>query len=75
MEVLKQCRYRHKHEGSVDGMNGILYDWLREEFYKGNINKYRHYFEVWVENLTQPQIDGFTKQMYNKKNNVLGEID
>lgn len=54
---------------------GILYDWLREEFYKSNLNKYRHYFEMWVENLTQPQIDGFAKQMYNKKNNVLGEIN
>lgn len=38
MEVLKQSRYRHKHEGLVDGMNGILYDWLREEFYKSDRN-------------------------------------
>lgn len=54
---------------------GILYDWLREEFYKSNINKYYCYFEIWVENLTQSQIDGFQKQMYNKKHNVLGKMN
>lgn len=53
-------------------MNQKLYDWLRIEFYRGNHAKYKHLFDEWVSNLTQSQIDGFSKQMYNKENNVLG---
>ena len=49
-----------------------LYEWLRQEFYRSNHAKYRHLFEVWVSNITQAQIDGFTKQMFNKENNILG---
>lgn len=53
-------------------MNQKLYDWLRIEFYRSNHAKYKHLFDEWVSNLTQSQIDGFSKQMYNKENNVLG---
>lgn len=54
-------------------MTPKLYEWLRKEFYYSNHNKYRHLFEVWVANITQSQIDGFNKQMYNQENNVLGK--
>ena len=53
-------------------MTTKLYEWLRQEFYRSNHAKYKHLFEVWVSNITQSQIDGFAKQMYNKENNVLG---
>lgn len=26
----------------------------------------------WVRNITQSQIDGFRRQMFNKENNILG---
>lgn len=54
-------------------MTPKLYEWLRKEFYYSNHNKYRH-LEVWLVNITQAQIDGFTKQMYNQENNVLGVV-
>ena len=49
-----------------------LYEWLRREFYSSNHPKYRHLFEAWIENITQDQIEGFSKQKYNKENNILG---
>ena len=49
-----------------------LYEQLRKEFYYSNHAKYRHLFEEWVKNITSSQIDGFSKQMYNKENNILG---
>ena len=52
-------------------MTTKLYEWLRSEFYKSNYAKYRHLFETWVSNITQAQIDGFSKQMYNKENKIL----
>lgn len=52
-------------------MTTKLYEWLRPEFYKSNHNKYKHLFEIWVSNITQAQIDGFSKQMYNKENKIL----
>ena len=48
-----------------------LYEWLRREFYSSNHAKYKHLFEIWVSNITQTQIDGFSKQMYNKENKIL----
>lgn len=52
-------------------MTPILYEWLREMFYKDNHPKYRHLFERWIQNLTWNQILGFEKQMYNYKNKIL----
>ena len=52
-------------------MTTKLYEWIRSEFYKSNHNKYKHLFETWVSNITQAQIDGFSKQMYNKENKTL----
>ena len=55
----------------ITEMTPILYEWLREMFYKDNHPKYRHLFERWVQNLTWNQILGFEKQMYNYKNKIL----
>lgn len=52
-------------------MTRELYNWLQREFYLSNHPKYRHLFEVWISNITQAQIEGFSKQMYNKENKVL----
>jgi hypothetical protein len=40
-------------------MNKILYEYLRTRFYQSNISKYRKYFEEWVSNLTDTQIEYF----------------
>ena len=48
-----------------------LYNWLQREFYLCNHSRYRHLFDMWIGNITQDQIDGFSKQMYNKENHVL----
>lgn len=53
-------------------MTRKLYNWLQREFYLCNHSKYRYLFKTWVDNITQNQIDGFNKQMYNKENKVLG---
>lgn len=52
-------------------MTPKLYEWLRQEFYRSNHSKYRHLFETWVSNITEGQIIGFSKQMYNKENNII----
>ena len=52
-------------------MTTKLYEWLRSEFYKSTHVKYKHLFETWVSNITQAQIDGFSKQMDNKENKIL----
>ena len=43
-------------------VNNILKEWLRVEFYKSNIPKYAKYFDEWVNNITENQIDGFEQQ-------------
>ena len=48
-----------------------LYNWLQREFYLYNHSKYHYLFETWINNITQNQIDGFSKQMYNKENKIL----
>lgn len=53
-------------------MTDKLYEWLRREFYFSNHNKYKHLFEEWVSNITPSQIEGFSRQMYNKEDNILG---
>lgn len=52
-------------------MTRELYNWLQGEFYLCNYSRYRHLFDKWIGNITQDQIDGFSKQMYNKENHVL----
>jgi len=48
-----------------------LFDWLQYHFYRDNHPKYKHLFNQWVENITDGQVFGFNKQMYNEKNKVL----
>ena len=43
-------------------MDNILKEWLRIEFYKSNIPKYKKYFDEWINNITENQIDGFEQQ-------------
>ena len=40
---------------------------MQREFYLCNHSKYHYLFETWVSNIIQNQIDGFSKQMYNKE--------
>ena len=43
-------------------MTNVLKEWLRAEFYKSNLPKYKKYFDEWFENITGNQIDGFEQQ-------------
>lgn len=49
-------------------MTRELYNWLQRDFYLCN---HSNLFDMWIGNITQDQIDGFSKQMYNKENHVL----
>lgn len=45
-------------------MNKELYDYLEQEFRYCNMKKYYdRFFELWINNITENQIIGFTKQM------------
>lgn len=46
-------------------MTEILYNYLRERFYKNNHDKYRKYFDEWVNCITETQIDYFEKERLN----------
>ena len=52
-------------------INKELRQWLLERWLSDNHKKYHKYFDEWVSNITMSQIEGFSKQMYNDKNNVL----
>lgn len=52
-------------------MDNELYEWLHERWHRDNIPKYQHYFEPWVSNITDSQIEYFRKQMENIKNGSL----
>jgi len=43
-------------------MNSVLFEWLRSEFHDSNLPKYKKYFEDWVSNITENQIEGFENQ-------------
>lgn len=54
-------------------MTPQLYKWLHEIWVRHNHTKYRIYFEEWVGNLTEGQIQGFSKMeerrnVYEKQN-------
>ena len=44
-------------------MSDELYTWLEKEFKYSNHKKYHKYFNEWVKNITNSQIDGFNRQM------------
>ena len=43
-----------------------LYDWLQFRWRNDNHTKYHKYFDDWVNNVTEDQIDGFNKQLNSK---------
>jgi hypothetical protein len=47
-------------------MTPELYVWLEEVFYKDNHKKYHKYFEEWVINITEHQIQSFSKMEQNR---------
>ena len=51
--------------------NKGLKQWLLIRWIHDNHKKYHKYFDEWFNKITISQIEGFTKQMYNDKNNVL----
>lgn len=55
-------------------INKELFNWLQQRFYRDNHAKYKHYFDEWVKNITETQINGFSKQMYIDKNNILRTV-
>ena len=44
-------------------MSNELLLWLEKEFKYSNHKKYHKYFNEWVNNITESQVDGFNKQM------------
>ena len=48
-----------------------LYNWLESRWRYDNHNKYQHLFSEWIMNITEGQIIGYNKQMYNDINKVL----
>ena len=47
-------------------MTRELYEWLKDRWRKDNHTKYLHYFDEWVENITESQIEGYVKQEGNR---------
>jgi len=37
-------------------MSKDLFEKLKDEFYRSNYNKYRHYFDEWIKNVTDAQL-------------------
>lgn len=52
-------------------MENELFEWLKFRFYRDNHVKYRKYFDEWVANITESQIEGFKKCMFYDKEKVL----
>ena len=40
-----------------------LNEYIRQDFYRSNMDKYRKYFEEWYKNLTDNQIEFWVKRM------------
>lgn len=51
-----------------------LIEWLRYHWRRDNHAKYQKYFNMWLSNITNSQIEYFTKQMFNEKNGIIGKI-
>jgi hypothetical protein len=49
-------------------MTKELVEWLEFRWRKDNHKKYHRYFNEWLKNITQSQIEGFAKQ--EKRRNV-----
>lgn len=40
-----------------------LKEYIRRDFYRSNLDKYRKYFDEWYSNLTSIQLDSYVKRM------------
>ena len=40
-----------------------LKEYVRQDFYRSNLDQYRKYFEEWYENLTEAQLEFWVKRM------------
>jgi len=49
-------------------IKGVLFDYLRERFYRNNHAKYKQYFDEWVSNITEIQLMYFEKERISIKN-------
>ena len=49
---------QHKTKYAMD-----LKEYIRRDFYRSNLEKYRKYFEEWYENLTETQLEFWVKRM------------
>lgn len=49
-------------------INMVLFDYLRERFYKNNHVKYRKYFDEWLSNITEIQLFYFEKERISIRN-------
>ena len=47
----------------MNRMDDVLYKWLYDHWRTDNHAKYQHYFEPWVNNITNSQIEWFKWQM------------
>lgn len=55
--------------------NSKLKEWMRQQWNYSTHPKYKHLFEMWWGKITQSQVDGFTKQMYNLEHGILGKTN
>ena len=67
LDELQDLRYK------MELLTDELTAWLEKTFYRDNINKYRHHFKEWFDNLTGAQIAGFYHQMEVDKSGVLNK--
>lgn len=49
-------------------INTVLFDYLRDRFYRNNHAKYRKYFDEWISNITENQLFYFEKERISIKN-------
>jgi len=50
-------------------MSKELYNWLEFRFRHDNLKKYHKYFQQWVDNITENQVQGF----YNQFTSFIGQ--
>ena len=53
--------YNMKHNMTQEEKS--LKEYIRRDFYNSNIDKYRKYFDVWYNNLTETQLYYWNKRM------------
>lgn len=52
-------------------MEEKLFEWLKFRFIRDNHKRYHKYFDEWISNITQSQIEGFKKCMFYDTEKVL----